>query len=76
LRRSLQTEILDGDDVPDHVADRVYRDLTKIHHFLGDTATVAAAIQRDPLPIRRILDVGCGRGGVLRDLRQRLLTFA
>lgn len=72
MRRSFEAEILDGDDVPEERAARAYRDLTRIHRFLGDTAALASAIRRDPLPVRRILDIGCGQGGVLRDVRQRL----
>lgn len=72
MRRSLQTEILESENVPDALVDRAYRDLTRIHRFLGDTASVIAAVRRDPLPVRRILDVGCARGGVLRDLRHKL----
>jgi 2-polyprenyl-3-methyl-5-hydroxy-6-metoxy-1,4-benzoquinol methylase len=72
VERSFETEMLDADNVPPVLADRAYDDLTRIHRFLGDTAAIAAAIRRDPLPVRRILDIGCGRGGVLRDLRRRL----
>jgi SAM-dependent methyltransferase len=72
LERSFETEILEEDDVPDPLIERAYHDLTRIHRFLGDTASVAKAIRSDPLPVRRILDIGCGRGGVLRDLRRRL----
>jgi 2-polyprenyl-3-methyl-5-hydroxy-6-metoxy-1,4-benzoquinol methylase len=69
LLRSFEAEILDGGDVPDALAARAYRELTRIHRFLGDTAAVASAIRRDPLPVHRVLDVGCGQGGVLAELR-------
>jgi SAM-dependent methyltransferase len=72
LRRSFQTEILERENVPEMLVDRAYRDLTRIHRYLGDTASVIAAVRRDPLPVRRILDVGCARGGVLRILRHKL----
>lgn len=72
LDRSFEIEILERDDVPDQLVERAHRDLTRIHRFLGDTAAVERAVRSDPLPVRRILDVGCGRGGVLRRLRHRL----
>jgi SAM-dependent methyltransferase len=72
VRQSSETEILERGDVPEAVADRAYRDLTKIHHFLGDTRAIIAAARRDPLPVRRVLDIGCARGGVLRHIQGRL----
>jgi SAM-dependent methyltransferase len=72
LERSIDTEILDRENVPDDLVETAYRDLTRIHRFLGDTAAVAAAVRGNPVPVRRILDVGCARGGVIRDLRRQL----
>jgi SAM-dependent methyltransferase len=72
MRRSFELEILERGDLPETQVDSAYRDLTRIHRWLGDTAFIASAVRRDPLPVRRILDIGCGRGGVLRDLRRRL----
>jgi SAM-dependent methyltransferase len=72
LQRSFQKEILEQENVPDRLVESAYRDLTRIHRFLGDTASVIAAVRRDPLPVRRILDIGCAQGGVLRDVRKQL----
>jgi SAM-dependent methyltransferase len=66
--RSTELEILDTQRVPDPVLARVYRDLTRLHRFLGDTGQIVRAIRRDPLPVRRVLDIGCGHGGVLADV--------
>ena len=72
MRQSTESEILDAANVPEHLVDRAYRDLTRIHGFLGNTHAIVAAIRRDPLPVRRVLDIGCARGGVLRQIQRRL----
>src|SRR5579863_2397426 len=62
-------EILDGDGLPDELVKRAYRDLARIHWWLGDTH---CAIREDPIPVRRILDVGCGIGSVMENIRDKL----
>ena len=58
--------------MPEAVEDRAYRELTRIHCFLGDIRAIVTAARRDPLPVRRILDIGCARGGVLRHIQKQL----
>jgi SAM-dependent methyltransferase len=67
-----ETEILDENGVPDELVGRAYRDLARIHGWLGDTRCIVTAIRRDPLPVRRILDVGCATGLVLQEVGRRL----
>jgi SAM-dependent methyltransferase len=69
--RSTLPEILDTEVLPAPVVARAHRDLTRLHRFLGDTRRVVRAIRRDPLPIRRVLDIGCGHGGVLAHIQRR-----
>jgi SAM-dependent methyltransferase len=71
IRRN-QVEILDHDSVPDELAERAYRDIARIHSWIGDTNFIVRAIGGDPLPVRRVLDVGCATGLVLQQVGRRL----
>ena len=70
--RKNETEILDGGGVPEELVERAYRDLARIHRWLGDTACIVSAVRRDPLPVRRVLDVGCATGLVSAEVGRRL----
>jgi SAM-dependent methyltransferase len=72
ITRSIQEELLEQLELSEDVVSRVYRQLTRIHSWLGDTRAVVGALQRDPLPIRRVMDIGCGHGGVLSEVRRKL----
>jgi SAM-dependent methyltransferase len=72
MHREYQPEILDAPGVPDAQARRAYRDLARIHHWLGDTQFIIGAIRQNPWPVRRILDVGCATGLVSEDVRRKL----
>jgi SAM-dependent methyltransferase len=70
--RSFESELLDKNPLPAPIVARAYRDLTRLHRFLGTTGRIVRAIERDPLPVRRVLDIGCGHGGVMAGVRERL----
>jgi SAM-dependent methyltransferase len=70
--QATKTEILDQDGVPDEIVERAYRDLARIHRWLGDTSLMVRAIRRHPQPVHRILDVGCATGLVLEEVGRRL----
>jgi SAM-dependent methyltransferase len=72
MERSFEPEILDGSGIPEELVSRAYRELTTIHRLLGNTRCIIRALRRDPLPIQRVLDIGCGRGGVLHDVTRAL----
>lgn len=72
MKRCFETEIMEDPDLPQHVTDRIHKDLTLTHKWLGNTRAIVKALEEDPLPIRRVLDIGCGRGGLLMEVRKRL----
>jgi SAM-dependent methyltransferase len=72
MLRSSQAEILDDPDYPGPLRADAYRDLTRIHRWLGNTGLILAALRDHPNPLRRVLDVGCGNGEILSQIRHRL----
>ena len=72
MQRSFDAEILDGEGLPAEVVARAHRGLRLTHALLGNRAAILRALRRDGPPIRRLLDVGCGHGGMLADIRERL----
>jgi SAM-dependent methyltransferase len=72
MKRESGSEILDQGGLPDALVERAYRDLANIHYWLGDTRHIVRAIRQDVLPIRRIMDVGCGTGVVLAEVGRKL----
>lgn len=70
--RENQAEILDRDGLPDELVERAYRDIARIHNWMGDTDIIVRAIHHDPLPVGRVLDVGCATGLVLEQVGRRL----
>lgn len=72
MKRIFKSEILDGDGVPEQLVVQAYRELTAIHRLLGNTRYLIHTLRKDCLPIRRVLDVGCGRGGILEAVIKEL----
>ena len=70
--RSFMPEMMEDPGLPDDVLDRVHRDLTRMHGWLGNTGALVGRLRRDPLPVRRVLDIGCGYGGLLLEIQRRL----
>lgn len=74
LERCYALEIMDDPNLPDETLRAVHRDLTRMHRWLGNTSAIVSALRRDPLPVRRVVDIGCGDGGLLVEIRRKLGT--
>ncbi len=72
MDRSTAVEIADTGVLTEAELEQVHRELTWTNKWLGNTGAIIRRIQRGGPPVRRILDIGCGCGGMLREIRQRL----
>jgi 2-polyprenyl-3-methyl-5-hydroxy-6-metoxy-1,4-benzoquinol methylase len=63
---------MDSADVRGPILDKFHRDLNFVNKCLGTFPTIARFIQDDPMPVRRVLDIGCGGGALLEYLQKRL----
>jgi SAM-dependent methyltransferase len=70
--RSLERELMDSDSISPKLLDRFHRDLALIHRLLGSFPTLERFLRADPLPVRKVLDIGCGGGDLLVYLRKRM----
>ncbi len=71
MKRSWAAELLDDPALPDPVHEAAHRSLTRFPRWLGNTRAIQQALRRGAEPARRILDLGCGRGGLLADLHRQ-----
>src|ERR1700744_1358657 len=63
---------MDSADVRGPILDKFHRDLNFVNKCLVTFPTIARFIQDDPMPVRRVLDIGCGGGALLEYLQKRL----
>src|ERR1019366_4500851 len=72
MQRSFEEEILDsGGQQPEMLA-RAHRALSLTHSLLGNHAAILRALRRDGQAVRRVLDIGCGHGGLLEKVRRKI----
>ena len=63
------TELLEDPSLPDDVVAKAYRDLARTQCLLRNTAAVFRRLGRNP---GRVLDIGCGQGALLEEIREKL----
>jgi SAM-dependent methyltransferase len=71
--RSTETEILDDPDLhlPDDLIDRSYRDLDRVHRFLGNDRAILRLLRSRATQNTTVLDIGCGQGALLSKIRKQ-----
>jgi SAM-dependent methyltransferase len=69
--RSTEVEVMDDPDLPDEVLAEAHRHITRVNRWLGNTRSIIEWVRHDP-EVRRVLDLGCGDGAILADIRAAL----
>jgi 2-polyprenyl-3-methyl-5-hydroxy-6-metoxy-1,4-benzoquinol methylase len=72
MLRSLALETMDDPGIPHEVWERFHRQLGSIHRLVGNQRAILEALRRDRQPISRVLDIGCGNGELLHQIRRAL----
>jgi 2-polyprenyl-3-methyl-5-hydroxy-6-metoxy-1,4-benzoquinol methylase len=70
MRRCEDAELLDAPNVSGETLSQAYRQLQTLHGWLGNTQAVMQRLRGRKLT--RVLDIGCGQGGLLTQIRDRL----
>jgi SAM-dependent methyltransferase len=72
MERAEVSELLEDPSLPADVVAHAYRDLARTQRLLGNTAAIFRLLRKNPQPIGRVLDIGCGQGALLEEIRQKL----
>ncbi|HEV2198671.1 MAG TPA: methyltransferase domain-containing protein [Bryobacteraceae bacterium] len=63
-------ELLENPTLPEEVVADAYNSLARMHHWLGDTAAILNRLRDSHA--RSVLDLGCGHGALLQEIRREL----
>ncbi len=70
MDRTDHEELLEDPSLPEEVVATAYVDLARTQRFLGNYAAILKRV-REARP-RRVLDIGCGQGALLEEIREKL----
>ncbi|HEV1285630.1 MAG TPA: methyltransferase domain-containing protein [Bryobacteraceae bacterium] len=62
-------ELLEDPSLPEHVVAKAYRDLARTQCLLRNTAAIFRRLGKKP---GKVLDLGCGQGALLEEIRDKL----
>jgi SAM-dependent methyltransferase len=65
-------ELLEDPSLPEDVVAKAYRDLARTQGLLRNTSAIFRRLRKIPGPIRKVLDLGCGQGALLEEIREKL----
>lgn len=72
MDRTDANELLEDPSLPQEVVAKAYHDLARTQRFLGNNRAILRRLRKDRGTIRRVLDIGCGQGALLEQIRQKL----
>lgn len=61
---------MDDPGLPEETVALAYRDLARTHRWLGNTRAILRRVKKSGA--RSVLDIGCGRGALLEEIRKKL----
>jgi SAM-dependent methyltransferase len=70
MERVDAVELLEDPALPGEVVAQAYRDLARTQRLLGNTSAILRRLRGRK--IRKVLDIGCGQGALLEQIRQEL----
>jgi 2-polyprenyl-3-methyl-5-hydroxy-6-metoxy-1,4-benzoquinol methylase len=72
VQRIDQTELLEDFALPADVVDKAYLDLARTQRLLGNTRAIFRRLAADRGCLCRVLDIGCGQGALLGEIRRKM----
>ncbi len=72
MHRVDEPELLEDLTLDEDVVAKAYRDLARTQCLLGNSAAIISRLRRSRTPVESVLDIGCGQGALLEEIRRIL----